>query len=87
MTQILVTLNEDVGTRTIRRAIELLRGVASTSVMRTRSLDTQKTLAQQKYVKDSLGRAFEELKVAQQGGKELKSLDDFIEELKTEQTA
>ena len=38
MTQILVTLNEDVTTQHIRKAIELLRGVVSTTVFRRRRL-------------------------------------------------
>ena len=35
MTQILVTLNEDATTLHVRKAIELLRGVVSTTVFKT----------------------------------------------------
>ena len=36
MTQILVTLNEDATTLHVRKAIELLRGVVSTTVLKTK---------------------------------------------------
>lgn len=84
MTQILVTLNEDATTQSIRKAIEMLRGVVSTSIMKTKSTDTQKTLAQQKYVKESLERAINEVKAAKEEGKELQTADDFIKELQME---
>ncbi len=84
MTQILVTLNEDVATQSVRKAIELLRGVASTMVFQKNT--DSKTLRQQKYVKESLERAFDEVNQAKREGRKLMSADDFIKELQAEQT-
>jgi len=39
------------------------------------------TIKQQQFVKESLTRAFDELKQAQRGEKELKTADEFIKEL------
>ena len=64
MTQILVTLNEDATTLHVRKAIELLRGVVSTTVLKTKGVTNDKTLRQQKYVKESLERAFDEVEQA-----------------------
>ena len=64
MTQILVTLNEDATTLHVRKAIELLRGVVSTTVLKTKDESNKKTLRQQAYVKESLERAFDEMKQA-----------------------
>ncbi|MBQ9676756.1 MAG: hypothetical protein IJV44_01305 [Prevotella sp.] len=86
MTQILVTLNEDVATQSVRKAIELLRGVASTMVFQNKTTSDSKTLHQQKYVKESLERAFDEVYQAKRKGKKLMSADEFIKELQTEQT-
>ena len=69
MTQILVTLNEDVTTQHVRKAIELLRGVVSTTVFKTKTETSPKTLRQQEYVNGSLTRAFDELKRAQRGAR------------------
>ena len=44
MTQILVTLNEDATTLHVRKAIELLRGVVSTTVFKTKDESNKKTL-------------------------------------------
>lgn len=84
MTQILVTLNDGAATQTVRRAIGLLRGVASTTVMKTKSEESSKTLGQQKFVKDSLTRALNEVKEAKNAGRKLQSLDDFLEEQRKE---
>ena len=84
MTQILVTLNEDVATQTVRKAIELLRGVTSTMVFQNKSKADSKTIRQQKYVKETLERAFDEVKRAERGEHQLKSDEEFMEELKAE---
>ena len=84
MTQILVTLNEDVTTQHVRKAIELLRGVVSTTVFKTKAETNQKTLRQQEYVKESLTRAFDELKRAQQGEHKMMTDEEFMTELKAE---
>ena len=44
----------------------------------------QKTLRQQEYVKESLTRAFDELKRAQQGEHKMMTDEEFIAELKAE---
>ena len=86
MTQILVTLNEDASTLHVRKAIELLRGVVSTTVFKTKDESNKKTLRQQAYVKESLERAFDEMKQARREGRKLQSADDFIKELEAEET-
>ena len=78
MTQILVTLNEDATTLHVRKAIELLRGVVSTTVLKTKDESNKKTLRQQAYVKESLERAFDEMKQARREGRKLQSADDFM---------
>ena len=88
MTQILVTLNEDATTlhvRNVRKAIELLRGVVSTTVFKTKDETNKKTLRQRAYVKESLERAFDEMKQARREGRKLQSADDFIKELEAEE--
>ena len=80
MTQILVTLNEDVATQTVRKAIELLRGVTSTMVFQNKSKADSKTIRQQKYVKETLERAFDEVKRAEHGEHQLKSDEEFMED-------
>ena len=82
MTQILVTLNEDVATQSVRKAIELLRGVASTMVFQKKA--DSKTLRQQKYVKESLERAFDEVRRAERGEHKLMTDEEFLEQLKAE---
>ena len=85
MTQILVTLNENATTLRVRKAIELLRGVVSTTVFRTKDESNKKTLCQQAYVKESLERAFDEMKRARREGRKLQNADDFIKELEAEE--
>ena len=48
--------------------------------------DDAKTAKQKAYVKESLYRALVELKVAKREGRKLKTLDEFLEELETEET-
>ena len=74
MTQILVTLNEDSATQSIRRAIGMLRGVASTSIYRGEEQ------ACKVYVKKTLTRAVAELKAAKKKGMKMQKADDFIRE-------
>lgn len=45
------------------------------------------TKRQQEFVKESLTRAINEFKAAKREGRQLTTLDDFIEELKSEETA
>lgn len=65
--------------------IELLRGVVSTTVFKTKDESNKKTLRQQAYVKESLERAFDEMKQARREGRKLQSADDFIKELEAEE--
>ena len=84
MTQIIVTLNEGAPTQSVRRAIGLLKGVSATIVVNTSADNDRKTLAQQKYVRESLTRALNEVKEAKRTGRPLKSLDEFLEEQRKE---
>ncbi|AGB28076.1 hypothetical protein Prede_0722 [Prevotella dentalis DSM 3688] len=74
MRQILVTLNEDSATQSIRRAIGMLRGVASTSIYKGGE-QTRKA-----YVKETLTRAVAELKAAKDKGMKMQKADDFVRE-------
>lgn len=75
MTQILVTLNEDSATQSIRRAIGMLRGVASTSIYKGGEQ------ARKAYVKETLTRAVTELKTAKDKGVKMQKAQEFIKEL------
>ena len=83
MEQLLVTIDNNQPLQNIRNAINMLRGVISTSIVKEPTLS--KTEKQQAYVKDSLTRAFNEIKLAQLEGKELQSVDDFLKELDEEE--
>lgn len=82
MNQILVTIDNEQPLQSIRKAINMLRGVVSTAVVKEPVLS--KTLQQQAYVKDSLSRAFNEVKEAKLEGRKLQSVDDFLKELDEE---
>jgi DNA replicative helicase MCM subunit Mcm2 (Cdc46/Mcm family) len=84
MTRILVTLDEGVTTQHVRKAIELLRGVVSTTVLKTKDGTNDKTLRQQKYVKESLERAFDEMERARRGDHKMMTDEEFLDELKAE---
>ncbi|MCI6550533.1 MAG: hypothetical protein MR450_06715 [Prevotella sp.] len=75
MIQILVTLNEDSATQSIRRAIGMLRGVVSTSIYKGEEQERKA------YVKETLTRATAELKAAKDGNMTMQKADDFIMEL------
>ena len=79
MEQILVTVDENQPLQNIRKAINMLRGVVSTSIMKEPILT--KTEKQQAYVKESLTRALQEVKLAKLEGRKLQSFDDFLKEL------
>ena len=79
MEQILVTVDENQPLQNIRKAIKMLRGVVSTTVMKEPILT--KTERQQAYVKESLTRALQEVKLAKLEGRKLQSFDDFLKEL------
>jgi len=75
MTQILVTLDEDSTAQSIRRAISMLRGVASTSIYKGEEQ------ARKHYVQKTLTRAVDELKTAKEKDTKMQTAEDFIKEL------
>ncbi len=79
MEQILVTVDSNQPLQNIRKAINMLRGVVSTTVMKEPILT--KTERQQAYVKESLTRALQELRLAKLEGRKLQSADSFLKEL------
>ena len=79
MEQILVTVDENQPLQNIRKAINMLRGVVSTSVLKEPILT--KTEKQQAYVKESLTRALQEVRLAKLEGRKLQSFDEFLNEL------
>ena len=79
MEQILVTIGANQSLQNICKAINMLRGVVSTTILKE-PIQT-KTQMQQEYVRDSLTKAFREVKLAKQEGRELQSVDDFLKEL------
>lgn len=83
MEQILVTVDTNQPLQDIRKAINMLRGVVSTTVVKEPILT--KTQKQQAYVKESLTRALQEVKLAKLEGRELQSIDDFLKELDEEE--
>lgn len=82
MEQILVTVDSGQPLQSIRKAINMLRGVVSTSIVKEPVLT--KTQRQQAYVKESLTRALQEVKLAKLEGRKLQSIDDFLKELDEE---
>ena len=79
MTQILVTIDESTTAKSIRQAIGMLKGVVSTSLYNAEKSASKKK-AQETYVKDSLGRAFDEIKQKECSNANFQSLDDFLME-------
>ena len=80
MEHILVTIDDSQSLASVRNAITKLRGVVSTSVLKNSSLS--KTEKQQAYVKDTLTRAMNEVKLSKLEGKEFQDIDDFIKEMR-----
>lgn len=80
MAQILVTVDEDIATQSIRKAIEMIKGVVSTRIYNKEEKEMTKQ-QQERYVKESLTRAWEEMKLAQASHTQLQTLDDFLNEI------
>ena len=77
MEQILVTIDtEGQSLQKIRAAIKMLPGVVSTSVMKDPVLT--KTEKQQAYVKESLTRAMQEVRMAKLNGQKLPDARDLL---------
>ena len=79
MEQILVTIDDTQPSASIRNAIKMLRGVVSASIIKESPLAIEEK--QKAYVKESLSRALQEVKLAKLQGKKLQNVDDFIREL------
>lgn len=82
MEQILVTLNGNESTYGIRKAIGMLRGVASTSIVKNEG-DTKRK-RQEAAVRQSLYQAMGQVEAAKRGECQLQSSKDFLEELEAE---
>lgn len=82
MEQILVTVDSGQPLQNIRKAIGMLRGVVSTKLMKEPVLT--KTERQQTYVKDTLTRALQEVKLAKLEGRTLPDARDLFRELDEE---
>lgn len=82
MEQILVTIDDTQPSASIRNAIniKMLRGVVSASIIKESPLTIEEK--QKAYVKESLSRALQEVKLAKLQGKKLQDVDDFIREMK-----
>lgn len=80
MEQILVTIDDTQPSASIRNAIKMLRGVVSASIIKESPLTIEEK--QKAYVKESLSRALQEVKLAKLQGKQLQDVDDFIREMK-----
>lgn len=66
----------------IRKAINMLRGVVSTTVVKEPILT--KTQKQQAFVKESLTRALQEVKLAKLEGRKLPDARDLLKDLEME---
>ncbi len=82
MEQILVTVDTNQPLQNIRKAINMLRGVVSTTVMKEPILT--KAERQQAYVKESLTRALQELKTAELEGRRLPDARNLLKDLEKE---
>ena len=82
MEKILVTIDSGQPLQNIRKAINMLRGVVKTSVVKKPVLTKKER--QQAYVKETLTRAMQDVKLARQEGRKLQSIDDFLKELDEE---
>ena len=80
MEQILVTIDDTQPSASIRNAIKMLRGVVSASIIKESPLAIEEK--QKAYVKESLSRALQEVKLAKLQGKKLQDVDDFIRAMK-----
>ena len=79
MKQILVTVDTNQPLQNIRKAINMLRGVVSTTVVKEPILT--KTQKQQTFVKESLTRALQEVKLAKLEGRKLPDARDLLKDL------
>lgn len=82
MEQILVTVDSEQPLQNIRKAINMLRGVVATSIVKEPVLT--KAQRQQAYVKESLTRALQEVKLAKLEGRKLPDARDLLKELDEE---
>ena len=79
MEQILVTIDDSQSLSNIRKAIRLLRGVVSATIVKNgQSVEEQ----QKAYVKDSLSKAVREVRLAKLEGHKLQGIDEFLSEMR-----
>ena len=82
MEQILVTVDSNQPLQNIRKAINMLRGVVLTTVVKEPILT--KIQKQQAFVKESLTRALQEVKLAKLEGRKLPDARDLLKDLEME---
>ena len=82
MKQILVTVDTDQPLQNIRKDINMLRGVVSNTVVKE-PVFTKKQ-KQQAFVKESLTRALQEVKLAKLEGRKLPDARDLLKDLEME---
>ncbi len=80
MTQLVVTLDDSQPLQSVRKAINMLKDVMTTAIVKKQNSST--SAEQKAYVKVTLGNALKEENEAKKHGQELQSLDSFIDELK-----
>ena len=76
MGQILVTIDDTQPSASIRNAIKMLRGVVSASIIKESPLTIEEK--QKAYVKESLSRALQEVKLAKLQGEKLQDVDEML---------
>ena len=82
MKQILVTVDTNQPLQNIRKAINMLRGVVSTTVVKEPVLTNARK--QRGFVKESLTRALQEVKLAKLEGGKLPDARDLLKDLEME---
>ena len=75
----MVTIDDSQSLSNIRKAIRLLRGVVSATIVKNgQSVEEQ----QKAYVKDSLSKAVREVRLAKLEGHKLQGIDEFLSEMR-----
>lgn len=83
--QLLVSISDVSMLRDIKKAISMLKGVTMVKAQRPKPrLYDPETVRQQRYVKESLERAFDEVRRADRGEHKLMTDDEFMAQLKAE---
>ncbi len=77
--QLLVSVTDPTLLNKLKNAIKMLNGVGSISIIKEPK--PTKAQKQQAYVKQTLTKALQEVKLAKLEGRKLQSLDNFLDEL------